>query len=454
MKKSNKEYMFQMWDEQKNKQFLKLEFSDISTKDNNTLAFWICNFEGRLCSYRKTPNQVYQALYKGSPVCNVCHELPFKRSVMYKTPFRVVEYWDYRKNAEKNVHPEYTPMYSNKVVNVHCEEHNWEGTQICADLVDHIPCPYCNGKSATPDYNLQVLFPKIAKTLHPEYNATEILPYSSVEYQWWCDECDDYYFKSVSCRTEQNQGCPNHTNNSFTEQLLGMALNHLIGGFEKYNLKTVRWKSNGNPVEIDLFQHTLKVGIEFDGKQHEQRKLSDVEKNKMLANCDEISIFIRIREDGLPNLSYFENQHEIICSKHKYTYEFLVKPIQETLYILKQIYNLFIDSYTDREIYGLITTLLPKISRSNYPLIKTQSLESVAPGLLRYIPDNQKYLSYGSNKPLDISCPNPDCKHLYSRKVKNFVKSKGLCPKCLFYVRDILNPNSHLVRWHPKTNTL
>ncbi|MDF2065095.1 zinc-ribbon domain-containing protein [Bacillus sp. Cr_A10] len=454
MKKNNKELMHQMWDGQKNKQLLNLEFSDINTKDNKTLAYWICDFEGRLCSFRKTPNQVYKAIRKGSPVCNVCHELPFKKSVMYKAPSMVYKYWDNRKNAEKNMYPEYTLMYSNKEVYLHCEEHNWEGTQRCADLVNHIPCPLCNGQSATPDHNLQVLFPEVAKTLHSDYNPNLILPYSSKELLWWCDECNEYYIKSVSCRTEQNQGCPNHTINSSTEQLLRMVLNKLIGGFKKSNLKTIRWESNGNPVEIDLYNNILCIGIEFDGKQHDVRQHSDQKKNDMLANCDEVLHLIRIREAGLPNLIYFENQYEVVCCKHEYTYKFLVKPIQETLAILKEIYNLNITSYCDEEIYILIAKFLSKVSRSDYPSNKTNSLEATAPGLLRYIPDIQKYFSYGSNNLLEISCPNPDCNHPYSRRVKTFVKSKGLCPKCLFFVSDILNPDSPLVRWHPQNNML
>lgn len=443
-----------MWDKQKNEQFLKLEFSDINTKDNKTMAFWICDFEGRLCSFRKTPNQVYQAIYNGSPVCNVCHELPFERSIMFKAPAKVLKVWNSKKNSKKNVYPEYTPAHSNNDVYVHCAEHNWEGKQKCADIVDHIACPFCNGKSATPQYNLQVLFPEVSKSLHSDYDSALILPYSSKKYPWWCNDCAGYYLKSVSCRTVQNQGCRNHAVNSITELLLRLVLNELIGGFDKYNLKTVRWKSNGSPVEIDLYNSLLFIGIEYDGKQHELRQISDQIKNNMLSNCDEDMLFIRIREAGLPNLIYFENQYEVICSKHEYTYKFLVKPIQEALAILKQTYILNIDSYSDKEIYILITKFLSKASRSDYRFNNTKSLEAIAPGLLRYIPDNQRYVSYGSNNPLNISCPNPNCHHSYSRKVKIFFKSKGLCPKCLFFVSDILDPISPLERWHPKNNKL
>ncbi|PZX07410.1 hypothetical protein C7437_101523 [Psychrobacillus insolitus] len=174
-KKNNKELMSLMWDKQKNKNLLNLEFSDVTTKDNKSMTYWICHFEGRSCSFRKTPNQVYKALYQGSAKCNVCHELPFEKSIMFKKPDRVAKYWNHLKNSEINVFPEYTTPYSNKYVYVHCEKHDWQGKQGCSDLIDHNPCPYCSGKSATADYNLQVIFPEIAKTLHPESMLIECL---------------------------------------------------------------------------------------------------------------------------------------------------------------------------------------------------------------------------------------------------------------------------------------
>ncbi|MFN7251531.1 MAG: zinc-ribbon domain-containing protein [Anaerobacillus sp.] len=454
--KNYKDRMLHLWDAEKNKKLLNIDFSEINTKDIETQAYWICDFEGRQCSFIKTPKQVYQSIYNGAAVCNICRELPYEKSIMFKAPHRVEQYWDHKKNTEINVYPNYKPGSSNDSIYVHCIEHSWKGMQRCADLAKHIPCPFCNGKGATPDWNLQILFPEIAKTLHPDYDPTTILPYSSIVYPWWCDECKDFYKKSVSCRTEQNQGCPNHSLTSLTEQLICSVLNEIIGGFEKYRLKTKRWSSNGNPVEIDIYHNKLEGAIEYDGKHHDTkvREISDQEKNNMLYKSGEISFFIRIREENLPKLAYYEKQHEVICGKHEYTYKFLIKPLQEVLSIMKDKYNIYFEEYTDDEVYGLITELLPKISRNDTPSSKSKQISVIAPGLLRHIPDDKKHLSYGSNIPLESTCPKPDCRHKFRKIVKNLVKSKGLCPKCLFFVKDILDADSPLVRWHPKKNTL
>jgi hypothetical protein len=450
------EQMRLLWDEPKNKQFLNLKFSDVTTKDNKTMAFWICNFEGRHCNFRKTPKQVYQAIYNRSPVCDICNELPYEKSIVFKAPERVEEYWDHSKNRGIDVYPEYTPAYSNNEIFVRCKEHNWTGTQVCSDLIKHIPCPYCNGKKATLNKNLLVAFPDIAKTLHPNYDPKSILPFSSHEYEWWCNECNEFYKKAVRLRTSQNQGCPNHTINSITEQLLRQVLNHIFGGFIKHYLKNVQWKSNGNRVEIDIYQKVLLVGIEYDGLQHgsEKQMLSDQEKNNMLVNSNEVSIFIRIREEGLPKLVYHKNQHEIICGKHEYTYKFLIPAIQKILILLKQTYNLAIGTFSDEDLHGIIMKIRPTINRTDYSQDRSKMISSVAPALLRYISEKHKYLSYGSNEIVEIKCPRIECHYEDMRTVRNFIKSKGLCKGCLYFVKDILDPNSDLVRWHPRFNTL
>ncbi|SOC13470.1 putative zinc ribbon protein [Ureibacillus xyleni] len=455
MKTNYKDIMLQMWDGQKNKQLLNLEFSDITTKDTETLAYWICTFKGRGHSFIKTPKKVYQAIYNGSPVCTVCKELPYERSIEYNAPHQVKKYWDYKKNAEMNIYPQYTPAKSNEMIFVICEEHSWEDMQRCADLADHDSCPFCNGKGATPKYNLQTEFPEIAETLHPDFDSTLILPYSSKLYPWWCDECQEFYDKPVSSRTEQNQGCPNHVVTSTTEQLLTMVLNELIGGFTKYKLDSIRWISNGLAVEIDIYNKIYGIAIEYDGIQHgkKKRKLSDQKKNKMLADCPEVTTFIRIRDENLPKLIYYKNQYEIVCKSHEYSYSFIVPAVQKILIILNHVFHLSLLPISDKSLYSLIRKCLPKIVRSNISN-KANTIEAKAPGLLRYIAESQNHLTCGSHEILDnISCPH--CRKKYPPKiVKNFIKSKGLCPKCLHFVKDITDPNSPLERWHPKFNRL
>ena len=132
--------------------------------------------------------------------------------------------------------------------------------------------------------------------------------------------------------------------------------------------------------------------------------------------------------------SYIKTTMDIYThlSKHEYTYEFLVEPIQVILSILKNSYDININSYSNDDLYKLITKFLSGVSRSNY---STNSIEITAPGLLRHIPNHQKQYSYGLKHPLDITCPNLYCNHSYTRMAKRLVKSKDLCPRISIFCK-------------------
>ena len=102
-KRNNKEQMRLLWDKDKNKQVHNKSFEEVSCKDNKIKAYWICHFEGRMCSFTKTPKQVYQALYHGSPVCSVCKELPYEKSIAFEASDRVNKYWNFNKNVKNGV---------------------------------------------------------------------------------------------------------------------------------------------------------------------------------------------------------------------------------------------------------------------------------------------------------------------------------------------------------------
>lgn len=96
-----------LWDKDKNKRLLGKTFDQVTCKDTYD-AYWICQYENRGCSFIKSPKQVYQAIYNGSPVCNICNEVPYEKSIAYKAPKRVEMYWNFEKNSANNVFPEYT----------------------------------------------------------------------------------------------------------------------------------------------------------------------------------------------------------------------------------------------------------------------------------------------------------------------------------------------------------
>jgi hypothetical protein len=455
-----REIMETLWDAEKNKSIIGKTFDHVTTK-HSYLAFWNCDF-GRSCpSTKKSPKQVYQAIKNGCAVCEYCKGNPIENSVLNVTPEMVERYWNYERNNALGIFPEYTTHQSNKSVYVKCEKHNWGINEVqsrrCADLAKkRIPCPFCNGKKASEDNNLKLLYPIIAGELHPSFDPYTILPASSKKYPWWCELCQDYYYKEVRIRTAQNQGCPVHRSsnrNSKTEGLLRLIFNKTIGNFEKSYLNDVKWLS-GHQIEIDNYEKILKVAIEYDGKWHnnELQISRDQMKNDLIKNHKDILLFIRIREKGLPSLHYHSNQIEVSCEKYESSFRFLIPTIQKTIQLVSEHFDLKLKIYTEDELTAMIKQLLPQVDGNAISLYNKVTFGEYAPGLIQYLGENNRNpytIAKGSNHVFsDVKCPN--CGALFSNhksKAKILVRSMGLCKECLHCVKDIHDKNSPLVRW-------
>lgn len=363
-----------LWVKDKNEKVFNKTFDSVTVKDKNN-AFWRCDFNNPNCSYTvKSPEQVYQAIKRGGAVCTDCKGTNIDDSVLMNSNHEHIEkYWHYERNRAMGYYPNSKSAMSNDYIFVRCLEHNWgireEQKQRCADFTHgRIACPECNGKQATIEKNLKELFPIYAEELHPEFNAELILPSTSKKYPFWCSKCEMFYLIQVRLRTAQNQGCPNHNTSykfSKSEQLLKFILNEIIGDFSKKYID-ITWKS-GQRMEVDLYEPTLRIGIEFDGKHH-QEKIQikrDQTKNDMLHKHRKtigMSLFIRIRERGLPELNYHENQVFIICGKHRNDFTFLIPAIQKLITLINNGMQLNLKSYSDDELLTLIKKYIPKLN--------------------------------------------------------------------------------------------
>ena len=74
-------------------------------------------------------------------------------------------------------------------------------------------CPYCLGKKAGPDNNLQAKFPDIAAQWHPIRNGdlkpTDVLAASNQKVWWQCDSAPDHEWETtINKRTVSKSGCP------------------------------------------------------------------------------------------------------------------------------------------------------------------------------------------------------------------------------------------------------
>jgi hypothetical protein len=101
-----------------------------------------------------------------------------------------------------------TPMSHKKVWWI-CEKgHEWRAT--VANRSNGKGCPYCKGRLASKEYNLELVKPELGKDWHPRKNGTltpqDVTP-SSHKWIWWiCDKGHEWQDK-VSHRS-RGSGCP------------------------------------------------------------------------------------------------------------------------------------------------------------------------------------------------------------------------------------------------------
>jgi very-short-patch-repair endonuclease len=446
-----------MWDKKKNKK----TFNPNCSKDTTTFH-WICNYKGRGCEFMASPKKIYHAFFRrekgiDAVICPICKEVDYEESILFHAPEKVEKYWDYERNALIKMFPQYTKVFSNKMIYCKCEKHHWIGIELyrCADLKDHTPCPYCSGKEATPENNIGVLFPDLAEELHPKHNKFEILPYSEEKCKWYCSKCKNYYPMMVKCRTSQNHGCPEcHTRHhtSKTEAIIREILNKYIGGFKKKKLSGLKWK-NGHRWEIDIFHHKYDIVIEYDGNHHKNREKVDQEKLNILSKHFKIKLHIRIRDEELPELEFKDNQFVVKCAKHHYKYLFLLSPLMEVFDILKR-YVPFNGKITKKQLKKDLVEIVPKIHITGSFIREEDIFATKFPGLIRYfigdIAPNPYEISYGSNSLMMATCPK--CKESFKSTPKKLSLNKGKCPnrECFSFVTDIYVKDSPLKRWYRK----
>jgi len=116
--------------------------------------------------------------------------------------------WHSEKNSSLSIY-DVTPG-SHKKVWWKCEkEHEWEA--VVKNRVNGSGCPYCSGNLASPEYNLAVLHPDVAKKWHPTKNGDlrpeDVTP-SSGKKRWWICEKGHEWEATVGNRVIGETGCP------------------------------------------------------------------------------------------------------------------------------------------------------------------------------------------------------------------------------------------------------
>ena len=120
----------------------------------------------------------------------------------------LLKQWNFSKNVDLN--PDLISQGSHKKVWWVCEkEHNWE-TSIRDRFNKGYGCPYCSNRLVSPENNLFVLFPNIAKEWHP-YKNKPLKPDQVIagthKKVWWKCTKGHQWEASVASRSGRGQGC-------------------------------------------------------------------------------------------------------------------------------------------------------------------------------------------------------------------------------------------------------
>jgi hypothetical protein len=92
-----------------------------------------------------------------------------------------------------------------------CEnDHQWQTS--VRNRSQGSECPYCSGRRPSPEYNLAVLHPEVARQWHPTKNKKsgltpdQLTPGTNKEFWWICD--DGHEWEAAVKRRSKGAGCP------------------------------------------------------------------------------------------------------------------------------------------------------------------------------------------------------------------------------------------------------
>lgn len=189
---------------------------------------------------------------------------------------KMLDFWDYDRNKvlPEEVLPRSAVKYWWKCGKGHSwslgpnEQYRLEG------------CPYCNGSRVSEDYNLEALFPEIAKEWDYEKNKLypkEVHPYSGKKVFWVCSFNQSHKWQAVIVnRTKNAQGCPEcnkQSKSSFPEQAVFYYMKKFFPDCQN--------RAMISGFEVDIYIPDFKLGIEYNGVFHEIYNREAFDKKKV-----------------------------------------------------------------------------------------------------------------------------------------------------------------------------
>lgn len=256
----------------------------------------------------------------GCPYCS--GRFATKKNSLLELHPAIARQWDSQKNGALT--PRDVSCGSNKKVWWLCDVgHEYEAS--IKNRTHGKGCPYCAGKKATSEINLESLYPEVAAQWHPTKNK-HLLPKTlrpqSNKKVWWLCNVGHEWSARIQDRTVGKNSCPYCSRQtSQLEIRLFCELKAIFAGVE--------WRKKVDGYEIDILLKSQNIGVEVDGYYwHKDRHNFDRKKQQAIESLG-LSL-VRVRETPLTMLGPYDVLYEQRQSE-KEIIESLLTNIQEIL---------------------------------------------------------------------------------------------------------------------------
>ena len=280
-------YLLKEWDFEKN------ELDPFVVKPYSTkMAFWKClaedhqyDMEISLKPTRKSGKPGY-----GCPYCSG-KRIGYGNDLESMFP-DIAKEWNFEKNIK---HPNEISAYSHDKVFWLCQKRNHSyDASVKHRTLSKSGCPFCSGRKASPESNLLIEYPNVAKEWDYELNdlSPDKVNSGSQDIYWWKCPIGHLYPAKPNHRTSSNSGCPYCvlTPRSKEEVYLLFELK------EFFNIDENNHKIKLDKIyDLDIIINEHKIIIEYDGAYWHKDKLEkDIKKTNKLFKSN--WTVIRVRE--------------------------------------------------------------------------------------------------------------------------------------------------------------
>lgn len=286
----NNEVLLSEWDWERNSELG--IYPDELTSGSHKKVWWKCSAGHSWASIISNRAR----LKRGCPYCAGQKPIAGKNDLL-TTHLNLAKEWNYARNGDDL--PQNHMSGSHIIVWWKCTVCNQEWKAQIKSRSNGVGCPYCAGKKVLVGVNdLATIYPKIAAEWHTTKNG-ELTPkdvtFGSGRKVWW--ECKNgHEWEAVVCN-RINRGCPicsSRRRTSFPEQAIYYYIKMAFPDAQNSYKDIFSRKA----MELDIYIPSLKVGIEYDGKQYHTSRDSRARDERKYQICKNNEIkLIRITDN-------------------------------------------------------------------------------------------------------------------------------------------------------------